>query len=200
MVQRAAVVAEVQETTEAVFPDPAFLEAFERERMAFREMWSQLLPRYQGRYVAIRGGKVIASGKDKKKLAMRVRKKYGRVPVYFQKVDPNEVVPSAYISSPQVEEKVQLPTVYQKDVHRAVEILKEAGCTHVFLFGSLAVGKVREESDIDLAVRGCPKGRFFRLLGQLLLELDHSVDLVNLDRQDAFARYLETEGELLQIG
>jgi len=37
-------------------------------------------------------------------------------------------------------------------------------------------------------------------LGKLLLELDHSVDLVNLDRQDAFARYLEKEGELLQIG
>ena len=97
-------------------------------------------------------------------------------------------------------EKVQLPKVYQKDVHRAVEMLKEAGCTHVFLFGSLTVGKVRDGSDIDLAIRGCPKGRFFHLLGKLLLELDHPVDLVSLDRQDAFARYLEEEGELLQIG
>ena len=80
------------------------------------------------------------------------------------------------------------------------EILKEAGCTHVFLFGSLTAGKVRDGSDIDLAIRGCPKGRFFHLLGKLLLELDHSVDLVSLDRQDAFARYLEKEGELLRVG
>jgi predicted nucleotidyltransferase len=99
-----------------------------------------------------------------------------------------------------MKEKVQLPKVYQKDVRRAVEILKEAGCTHVFLFGSLTGGKVRDGSDIDLAIRGCPKGRFFHLLGRLLLELDHPVDLVSLDRQDAFACYLEEEGELLQIG
>jgi len=99
-----------------------------------------------------------------------------------------------------MEEKVQIPKGYQKDVRRAVTILKKAGCTHVFLFGSLAGGKVRDGSDIDLAIRGCPKGKFFHLLGQLLLELDHSVDLVDLDIQDAFTRYLEEKGELLQIG
>ncbi|MEK7327702.1 MAG: hypothetical protein AAB217_20855 [Chloroflexota bacterium] len=42
--------------------------------------------------------------------------------------------------------------------------------------------------------------RFFQLLGKLLLELNHSVDLVNLDRPDPFARFLETKGGLLQIG
>jgi len=99
-----------------------------------------------------------------------------------------------------MKEKSQLPKPYQKDIHRAVEILKEAGCTHIFLFGSLTAGKVRDGSDIDLAIRGCPKGRFFYLLGRLLIELDHSVDLISLDRQDAFTRYLEEEGELLQIG
>jgi len=99
-----------------------------------------------------------------------------------------------------MEEKVKIPKVYQKDVRRAVKILKEAGCTHIFLFGSLAGGKVRDGSDIDLAIRGCPKGKFFHLLGQLLLELDHRVDLVDLGRQDAFTRYLEERGELLQIG
>jgi predicted nucleotidyltransferase len=99
-----------------------------------------------------------------------------------------------------MEEKVQFSEAYRKDVQRAVEILTEAGCTRVFLFGSLTAGKVRDGSDIDLAIRGCPKGRFFHLLGKLLLELDHPVDLVSLDNQDAFARYLEQEGGLLQIG
>jgi predicted nucleotidyltransferase len=95
---------------------------------------------------------------------------------------------------------VKLSEAYQKDLYRAIQILKKAGCTHVFLFGSLAAGKTREASDIDLAIQGCPKGEFFRLLGQLLLELDRPVDLVNLDGQDAFARYLKEEGELLRIG
>lgn len=99
-----------------------------------------------------------------------------------------------------MKEKVQLPDVYEKDISRAVAILKAAGCTHIFLFGSLAAGKIRAKSDIDLAIRGCPKGKFFHLLGRLLRELDHPVDLVNLDKQDAFVRYLEKKGGLLQIG
>ena len=98
-----------------------------------------------------------------------------------------------------MEDKVQLAETYSRDIQRAVDILKEAGCTQVFLFGSLAAGKVREGSDIDLAVRGCPKGKFFHLLGKLLRELHHSVDLVSLDNQDDFAHYLEQEGELCQV-
>ena len=93
----------------------------------------------------------------------------------------------------------QLPQDYQQDIQRAVQILKEAGCTHVFLFGSLTDGKGQERADIDLAVRGCPPGSFFHLLGQLLLELDHPVDLVSLDQQNTFTRHLEEEGEMLQL-
>ncbi|MBI3362166.1 MAG: nucleotidyltransferase domain-containing protein [Chloroflexi bacterium] len=99
-----------------------------------------------------------------------------------------------------MEAKVQLPESYQKDIRRAVEILTQAGCTHVFLFGSLTAGKARDGSDIDLAIRGCPKGKFFHLLGKLLLELEHPVDLVSLDMRDSFGRYLEKQGELFRIG
>ena len=95
---------------------------------------------------------------------------------------------------------VQIPEKYRRDVDRAVTILREAGCAQVFVFGSLATTEVRDESDIDLAVRGCPRGRFFHLLGRLLLELEHPIDLVDLDKQDAFARHLEQAGALLQIG
>ncbi|MBI1878127.1 MAG: nucleotidyltransferase domain-containing protein [Chloroflexi bacterium] len=92
------------------------------------------------------------------------------------------------------------PETYRRSLLRAVEILKQAGCTDVFLFGSVVTGHIKENSDIDLAVRGCPKGKFFHLLGQLLLELDHPIDLVSLDSQDAFARYLEQAGELVRVG
>ncbi len=99
-----------------------------------------------------------------------------------------------------METTLQIPESYRKDIQRAVIILKQAGCSQVYLFGSLGSGKVRRDSDIDLAIRGCPKGQFFHLLGKLLIELDHPVDLVRLDTQDSFGRYLEKEGELLQIG
>ncbi len=97
-------------------------------------------------------------------------------------------------------ENLLLPVSYQQNLRRAVNILQQAGCTDIFLFGSLATGKIRNTSDIDLAIRGCSKGQFFQLLGKLIFELDYPVDLVNLDRADNFARYLEREGGLLQIG
>jgi predicted nucleotidyltransferase len=56
--------------------------------------------------------------------------------------------------------KTAVPEVLQEDINRAVEILKEGGCTEIYLFGSGATGKVRNESDIDLAVRGCPQRHF----------------------------------------
>ena len=96
-------------------------------------------------------------------------------------------------------ERIQIPEGYQRSIRRAVEILTEYGCTEVYLFGSLTTGNVHERSDIDLAVRGCPDNRFFRALGQLLRELDYPVDLVDLDDGDLFSRYLEREGELVQI-
>jgi predicted nucleotidyltransferase len=99
-----------------------------------------------------------------------------------------------------VEQQVQFPEAYQRDIRRAISILKEGGCTHVFLLGSFTTARLRGESDIDLAIRGCPKGKFFHLLGRLLLELEHPVDLVDLDGQHAFARYLEEEGNLLRVG
>ncbi|MEW6096929.1 MAG: nucleotidyltransferase domain-containing protein [bacterium] len=96
--------------------------------------------------------------------------------------------------------EIKFPADFQEDIRRAVEILKKSGCTDIFLFGSLIEGKIRDGSDIDIAIRGCPRGKFFYLLGKLLLALDRSIDLVNLDSQDAFARYLEKEGRLFRIG
>lgn len=97
-------------------------------------------------------------------------------------------------------EKATVPKIFQEDIARAVRILKEGGCSEIFLFGSGAEGRMRELSDIDIAIKGCPPGHFFRLLGKLLWELKHPVDLVNLDTLDPFAKYLQKEGTLLQIG
>ena len=97
-------------------------------------------------------------------------------------------------------EKIQLPKRFREDLTTAIEILKKEGCTEVYLFGSLATNEFHEKSDIDLAVRGCPKGKFFHVLGKLLMTLHHSVDLVDLDYRDSFARFLEKEGDLVRIG
>jgi len=93
----------------------------------------------------------------------------------------------------------EVPLGYREDIEKAVKILENVGCKEVYLFGSLAEGNAREGSDIDLAVRGCPSGVFFHALGKLMLELNHPIDLVDLDRDNDFARYLEKEGSLIHV-
>jgi predicted nucleotidyltransferase len=94
----------------------------------------------------------------------------------------------------------EIPDAFHADIRRATEILRAAGCSEIFLFGSLAEKRASASSDLDLAVRGCPPGSFFRVFGKLMMELDHPVDLVDMDSQDPFARYLAEHEELVQVG
>ena len=98
-----------------------------------------------------------------------------------------------------MERNINIPEKFNEDLNRAIRILKNAGCKEIYLFGSLVTGETREMSDIDLAVRGCPPDKYFGVLGQLLLELEHSVDLINLDREDEFTQHLEKQGELVYV-
>lgn len=94
---------------------------------------------------------------------------------------------------------LEVPEGYHRDLRRAVEILKGFGCTEIYLFGSLTDGQLHDDSDLDLAVRGCPPGQFFRAHGTLMMELDHPVDLVDLDQRTPFVQHLERNGELLRL-
>ena len=91
------------------------------------------------------------------------------------------------------------PEEYRPDIAHALEILKEGGCREVHIFGSVAEGRPRLDSDIDLAVRGCPPRHFFKLLGRLLMQLDHPVDLVDLDREPRLASFLEKHGLVIHV-
>ena len=95
--------------------------------------------------------------------------------------------------------KINMPEKYLNDVIRAIEILKASGCTEIYLFGSIAKGEIRHGSDIDIAVKGCSPEQFFPVMGKLMTELEHSVDLINLDRKDDFSKYLQEEGDLLRV-
>lgn len=46
----------------------------------------------------------------------------------------------------------------------------------------LLSGNYNEDSDIDIAIKGCSPDNYFSLLGQLLTTLSRPVDLINLDR------------------
>ena len=85
-------------------------------------------------------------------------------------------------------------------IEKAVAELKAAGASEVYLFGSAAKGMLRENSDLDLAVSGLPPERFFRALARAANLLRRPVDLIDLDEDSAFTRYLKDEGELRRVG
>jgi predicted nucleotidyltransferase len=82
---------------------------------------------------------------------------------------------------------------------RVAACLKAAGAREVFLFGSAARGNFREDSDIDLAVSGLPPEVFFLAMGKAGDILQRPLDLIDLDEDNPFTRYLKEEEELVRI-
>jgi predicted nucleotidyltransferase len=93
-----------------------------------------------------------------------------------------------------------MTTDVQRSIEQAAKKLKEAGAREVYVFGSAARGIMREDSDIDLAVTGLPPDKFFYAMGEAGDILGRPLDLIDLDENNAFTRYLKEEGELRRVG
>jgi predicted nucleotidyltransferase len=83
--------------------------------------------------------------------------------------------------------------------HAAAE-LKAAGAREVYVFGSAAKGILRSDSDLDLAVSGLPPSVFYRVGARVSDLLGRTVDLIDLDTDTPFTRYLREENELVRVG
>lgn len=87
----------------------------------------------------------------------------------------------------------------RRDVETAARILLEEGATEVYVFGSAVHGTMRADSDIDLAIRGLPPEKFFPAMGKVGDTIRRMFDLVDLDDNNLFTRFLEEEGELVRV-
>ena len=87
----------------------------------------------------------------------------------------------------------------RQDIDIAAEILRKAGAKEVYAFGSSVHGKLRPDSDIDLAVRGLPPEKFFRAMSTVTFAISRPFDLIDLDEPDPFTDYLEREGDLVRV-
>jgi len=85
-------------------------------------------------------------------------------------------------------------------IQRATAVLKAAGAREVYVFGSAASEKMRSDSDVDIAVSGLPPEIFFRAMSDAERALGRPLDLIDLDEDNPFTRYLKSEGELLRVG
>ena len=96
--------------------------------------------------------------------------------------------------------ELNIPSKYRQDIEKATNLLKKEGCESIFLFGSLVSGKIRNDSDIDIGVKGLPKEKFLSLYGQLYFDFEHKIDLVDFDTNSDFYSMLNSINEVVQIG
>lgn len=90
--------------------------------------------------------------------------------------------------------------VIEKDrLLAAADLLRGMGASVVFVFGSAAKGKLRPESDLDLAVSGLPSRLYFSAVSKASVLVDRQVDLVDLDDDTPLVRYLLHGGELVRV-
>ena len=92
-----------------------------------------------------------------------------------------------------------IPPRYQKDIEIAANLLKNEGCQSVYLFGSLVTGKIHQNSDIDIGIKGLPPGKFFRVYAKLDNCLSNNIDLVDFDANYEFYELLSSLGEVVEI-
>jgi predicted nucleotidyltransferase len=96
--------------------------------------------------------------------------------------------------------ELNIPQKYRQDIDNAASLLKNEGCEAVFLFGSLVTGKIREESDIDMGIKGLPREKFLHLYSKLYFDFDNKMDLVDFDGNNDLYSLLNNLGEVIQIG
>jgi len=93
----------------------------------------------------------------------------------------------------------KIPIVYRRDIEKAIKILLDEGCREIYLFGSVVEGPLTPRSDIDLAVKGIPTGSYFEIFAKLMMQLDHPVDLIHLEKENRFGNMLKKEGYLYRV-
>lgn len=77
--------------------------------------------------------------------------------------------------------------------------LKQMGAKEVYLFGSAATDTMRENSDLDFAVSGLPPEVYFTAMGEANDVAGRQVDIVDLDEDNPFTRYLKEECQLISV-
>ena len=96
--------------------------------------------------------------------------------------------------------ELNIHSKFQEDIDIAKDLLKKEGCQSIYLFGSLVTGKIHQNSDIDIGIKGLPAEKFIRVYAKLDRSLSNNVDLVDFDENSKFFALLDSLGEVIQIG
>ena len=87
---------------------------------------------------------------------------------------------------------------FLNDLQSVRSILLDHGARKIILYGSLARGNYRPDSDIDLCVEGLPDENYFRALAECLMNARHHVSVLDFKNARGYLRErILDEGRLL---
>jgi len=81
-------VADFLDTAVGEYLDKMAREKIAAERQALEAHYADILPIYCGQYVAMHQGRVVDSDTDARTLYLRIRERYGYIPVLIRRVTP----------------------------------------------------------------------------------------------------------------
>ena len=86
--------------------------------------------------------------------------------------------------------------IRQDQLDRVITLAKAYGATRLILFGSAATSP-EQARDLDLACDGVSGWSFYELGARLEEELQIPLDLIPLNPQTRFTRFVEQQGKVL---
>ena len=96
-------------------------------------------------------------------------------------------------------ENLHVPDDIKMQILDVIDILKQEGCTEIYVFGSIAEDRFTANSDIDIAVDNLSKDRFFKVYGELLGVVSQNIDFVVLNYDNSFTRILKEHGTFKRV-
>ncbi len=87
-----------------------------------------------------------------------------------------------------LEHNSRIPEDVADELKTFESILRKHGATKIILYGSMARGDFREDSDIDLCFEGIPAYDYFRALSECLMHAKRRLNLVDFESTRGYLR------------
>jgi len=92
----------------------------------------------------------------------------------------------------------EFPPDILQDIRQIESTLRRHGAAKIILYGSLARGDYRADSDIDICVVGLPERKFFRALAECLMNTQRRMSVLDLQGVRGYLRErILEEGKVL---